>query len=74
MPTTVATLGLVAAVAMLAATRLWPAHDPEEIEYIHDDLAKDYPHIAGAARIDNGHKHAHDFVIDSHHPEWLAEW
>ncbi|OCP15020.1 MULTISPECIES: hypothetical protein [unclassified Ensifer] len=63
----------IAAAAMLAATRPWPAHDPEEIEHIYDDLAEDHPHIAGAARIDNGHKHAHVFVIDSHHPEWPAE-
>lgn len=73
LPATVATLDLVAAAAMLAATRLWPAHDPEEIEHIYDNLAEDHAHIAGAARIDNGHKHARVFVIDSHHPEWPAE-
>lgn len=62
---TFAVLGVVAAVAVLAAMRLWPAHDPEEIEHTHDALDASHPHLAGGGR-----RHRHAFVIDSHHPQW----
>lgn len=62
---TFAALGVVAAIAVLAAMRLWPAHDPEEIEHTHDALDASHPHLAGGGR-----RHRHAFVIDSHHPQW----
>lgn len=62
---TFAVLGVVAAIAVLAAMRLWPAHDPEEIEHTHDALDASHPHLAGG-----GQRHRHAFVIDSHHPQW----
>ena len=70
LPITFAILGLIAAVAVFIATRLWPAHDPDELEHSHETLAPDDPHLAGATPVGNGHRHSHAFVIDSHHPEW----
>jgi MFS family permease len=58
-------LGVIGAAAVVAASRLWPAEDPDEIEHVHATLAPDHPHLAGG-----GHRHRHAFVIDSHHPEW----
>ncbi|MCW0001935.1 MFS transporter [Pararhizobium sp. YC-54] len=72
LPATFAILAAVAAAAILAATRLWPAHDPDEIEHVHDKLDEGHPHLAGAIRVGNGHRHSHVFVIDSHHPDWPA--
>ena len=71
--TTFAALGLLAAVAVFAATRLWPAEDPDEIEHTHDGLDADHPHLSGATPMGQGHRHSHAFVIDSHHPEWPTE-
>ncbi len=65
LPLTFGLLGLIAAIAALAASRLWPADDPDEIEHTHEALDSDDPHIAGSGR-----RHRHAFVIDSHHPEW----
>ncbi|MBP1886507.1 MFS transporter [Sinorhizobium mexicanum] len=73
LPATFGTLGVIATTAIVAATRLWPAHDPDEIEHVHEELAEDHPHLAGATPVGNAHKHTHVFVIDSHHPDWPAE-
>lgn len=73
LPTTFATLAVIAASAIVIATRLWPAHDPDEIEHVHDELDDDHPHLAGATPTGDGHRHTHVFVIDSHHPDWPAE-
>lgn len=70
LPFTFATLGLIAAAGVFVAMRLWPAHDPDAIEHVHDTLGADHPHLADAARVGKGHRHAHAYVIDSHHPEW----
>ncbi|OYX02211.1 MAG: MFS transporter, partial [Rhizobiales bacterium 32-66-8] len=67
---TFAVLGAIAAVAVFAATRLWPSADPDEIEHVHDGLPAEHPHLAGAEPIGAGRRHVHAFVIDSHHPEW----
>jgi H+ antiporter protein len=69
LPPTFAALGLIAAAATFAAMRLWPAHDPEDIEHLHDGLDES-PHVAGAERIGDGYRHVHPFVIDSRHPKW----
>ncbi len=73
LPATFATLGVIAAAAIFVATRLWPAHDPEEIEHVHETLPEDHQHLADAMRTGNGHRHTHVFVIDSHHPDWPTE-
>ncbi|QIG46994.1 MFS transporter [Nordella sp. HKS 07] len=65
LPATFIVLGAIGALAVIAAIRLWPANDPEEIEHVHETLDHDHPHLAGG-----GHRHRHIFVIDSHHPEW----
>lgn len=67
---TFAILGTIAAVAVFAATRLWPVADPDEIEHVHDSLPAEHPHLEGAEPTKAGHRHVHAFVIDSHHPEW----
>ncbi len=58
-------LGAIGAVAVIIASRVWPADDPDEIEHIHATLEPDHPHLAGGDK-----RHRHSFVIDSHHPEW----
>lgn len=70
LPFTFAALGLIAAAAVLIATRLWPAHDPDEIEHTHEMLDANHPHLSSAANVGDGHRHVHAYVIDSHHPEW----
>ena len=70
MPFTFAALGLIAAAAVLVAARLWPAHDPDEIEHTHEMLDADHPHLSGAADVGGGYRHLHAYVIDSHHSEW----
>jgi MFS family permease len=70
LPLTFAALGAVAGLAVAAAARLWPAHDLDEIEHVHDTLDEGHPHLADAIRVGEGHRHRHVFVIDSHHPEW----
>ncbi|RVG03264.1 MFS transporter [Sinorhizobium meliloti] len=73
LPATFVSLCVIAAAAMSTATWLWPAHDPDEIEHVHDDLDEDHPHLADAQRVGDGHRHIHVFVIDSHHPDWPAD-
>ncbi|MFF3316167.1 MFS transporter [Streptomyces sp. NPDC003035] len=63
-------LGAVALLAAVAAVRLWPRADPDELdelEHLHPDLAPDHPHLAGAGR-----RHAHDYRVDALHPGWAA--
>ncbi len=70
LPITFVTLGIIAALAVFVATRLWPAHEPDVIEHTHDDLFAGDPHVAGAIRARGGFRHSHQYVIDSHHSEW----
>jgi H+ antiporter protein len=70
LPLTFAALGVLAAIAIAAAARLWPSHDPEAIEHVHDTPREDDPHIADAVRAGSGRRHLHPYVIDSHHPDW----
>ena len=67
---TSAVLSLIAAVAAVAATGLWPRHDPETIEHEHRSLDDGDPHIADAVPTGQGFRHAHPYVIDSHHRSW----
>jgi hypothetical protein len=54
----------------LLALRLWPAYDPSAIAHVHDALDADHPHLADAVPVDNGKRHSHAYVIDSHHADW----
>jgi hypothetical protein len=54
MPVTFVLLGLAAALALLVAWRVWPAHDPEVVQHQHAD----------------GTDHAHPFLIDDQHTHW----
>ena len=67
---TSAGLGAIGAFAALAATVLWPAHDPDEIEHMHEALERDHPHISDAIAVGRGYRHRHAFVIDSNHSVW----
>lgn len=67
---TSAVLAIIAAAAVFIATRLWPAADPDEIEHVHERMPHGHPHLAGSEVVGTGARHAHTFVIDSHHPEW----
>lgn len=72
LPVTFAALGLLAAVAVFVATRLWPVEDPDEIEHTHDGLAASHPHLSGATSTAQGYRHSHAYIIDSHHADWPA--
>lgn len=72
LPVTFAALGLLAAVAMFVAMRLWPAGDPDEIEHTHEGLDASHPHLSGATPMGKGYRHSHPYVIDSYHAEWPA--
>jgi MFS family permease len=65
MQVTFITMAAIAAFGVVAATRLWPAGDPVEIEHSHDGLPAGHPHLAG-----HGHRHIHAFVIDAEHTNW----
>lgn len=80
MAITFAVLGGIAALAVVAAIRLWPAFDPHEIEHVHPMpdapipdapiLDADHPHLRGAVTVGTGYRHSHPYVVDSHHPKW----
>ncbi|GHJ96966.1 MFS transporter [Streptomyces sp. NE5-10] len=63
-----AALATVALAATVAATRLWPRRDPEELEHAHPELPADHPHTA--AGTGPGHRHVHAFRIDALHRHW----
>ena len=67
---TFATLGLVATVALAGAAALWPRYDPDELEHEHDNLTETDPHLRDAANVSGRFRHAHHYVIDSHHTDW----
>ena len=70
MPTTFATLAVLAIAATFLAAILWPQHDPLLIEHDHPELDPLHPHIAGSIQTSGNMRHTHEYVIDSHHPEW----
>jgi MFS family permease len=69
-----ATLGLTAAFMVLApvalastaaALALWPAHDPGEVEHLHEALEHEHPHVHDEH---HRHAHAHDGDGEGHEP------
>jgi MFS family permease len=56
----------MAGAAILAAAMIWPRHDPEVIEHMHD-LDPSHPHLRQHGA---GGRHAHVFVIDALHRHW----
>ena len=70
MPVAFLLLAGIAAAAVVVALTVWPAADPDQLEHVHSGLAPDHPHLADAKGTTGGYRHAHAFVIDSHHPEW----
>lgn len=64
------TLAVLSGMAVLIAARLWPQSDPEVIEHTHQEIDPKHPHLDGSIKIDGGNRHAHAYVIDSHHLEW----
>lgn len=70
LPATFVVLGLAAATAMVVATLFWPAGDPDVVTHTHYGLDPDHPHLHDAVAAGPGHRHAHGFVIDNHHPVW----
>ena len=70
MPTAFLLLSAVAGAAVIVAAMLWPGADPAVLVHDHPDLPPDHPHVADAVRIGTTLRHSHDYVIDSHHPEW----
>ncbi|MFF5504933.1 MFS transporter [Streptomyces roseolus] len=67
-----AALGVVALAAALAAARLWPRRDPEELAHTHPELPADHPHMADPAGGDPVRVHVHAFRIDTLHRHWPA--
>ncbi|MFE1270357.1 MFS transporter [Streptomyces sp. NPDC058757] len=65
-----AALTAVALAATVAAARLWPRRDPEELEHAHPELPAGHPHTA--AGTGPGHRHVHAFRIDALHRHWPA--
>lgn len=59
-------LATLAGLAVLAALRCWPRHDPECFAHTHENLPHDHPHLEGRKR------HTHRFIIDDHHPRWAS--
>ncbi len=69
-PAAFAALAAAATGAVLLASRLWPGHEPAELEHTHDHLPLDHPHLADAERRGDGFRHTHSIVIDADHPLW----
>lgn len=69
-------LSALSATGVAGVALLWPAHDPEIVAHVHDDLPADHVHVADAgdhAKGDVRHAaHAHPFVIDALHRNWPA--
>ncbi|WP_316859081.1 MFS transporter [uncultured Cohaesibacter sp.] len=61
-------MALLAMLGVIAAMRLWPASDPDEIPHEHKDLPASHPHMQQHEGM--SHRHSHAFVIDDLHNAW----
>lgn len=69
-PASLVVLGVIAALATVVASRLWPAGEPAEIEHTHDDRSTDHARgVDGLGKTRAG-RHAHVYVIDDEHRQW----
>lgn len=70
-PTFIALAG-VSLVGVVAALKVWPAADPDELAHVHQDLPPQHPHLReGGGPPDNARAaHVHPFVIDDLHHHW----
>ncbi|WP_297973427.1 MFS transporter [uncultured Amaricoccus sp.] len=62
-------MAVLSALAVLVASRLWPAADPDIVPHAHTDLEAGDPHLS-AAPLDEQGRHVHAFVIDELHTVW----
>jgi MFS family permease len=69
MTTSFLTLAAVAALAIVVATRVWPAIEEADLPHAHEDLAVDDPHLKSNAN-GAGNRHSHTYVVDDQHPRW----
>ena len=64
----------LAAIGTASAARMWPRHDPEEVEHEHEAAGPEDSHLreAGTAvALGNGHyRHRHTLIVDDQHPKW----
>jgi hypothetical protein len=85
-PATFLVMAALAAISIVLAMRLWPAHDPAEIEHDHPeeehahafgDALHHGPDVVGmphpAPHRHEARRHSHVFVIDDHHPVWPSD-
>lgn len=71
-------MAVVAALATALSWRLWPSHDPAEIEHTHAAVHHEHAHgdaFHHSSDVSAEHfhpelRHSHAFVIDDHHPSW----
>ncbi len=61
-------LAALATLGILAALRVWPSGDPNQVEHTHENLPLDHPHLRGHRR------HSHALVIDDAHPRWDSQF
>lgn len=71
LPSALILLGVSALAAAIAASRLWPRHDTDELSHDHPDLPRNHPHLRDH-RSANG-QHRHPFVIDDQHRVWPTQ-
>ncbi|MGX7827931.1 MFS transporter [Actinokineospora sp. 24-640] len=69
--TALVVLGAVTAGATALACRVWPCHDPEEIEHEHD-LEPGHDHLGDAHPAEGRWRHVHPYRIDELHTRWPA--
>jgi len=62
-----AAMAILAAIGVIAASRLWPAEDPDRIEHSHgdDDVGPEHRKLHAEG--------GHDFVIDRNHTRWPSQ-
>ena len=64
--TTFLLLGILAALALITALRLWPARLQDDLPHRHPDLPADHPHLT----LDGSGEHHHPIIIDDLHQHW----
>jgi len=62
---TLLVLAAITFAGLLIAQRLWPIEDTVVVPHQHPELPSGHPHL-----LDEGTRHAHDYVIDDLHPRW----